>query len=103
MGKELDFVYENVNVCLNYGTVGESGADAIYIGTRGKYTHGEEENLAITVDEAKWLSEKLLVFVDAFNPKNRLDELIKGIEGKAITSIDYIKQELEDISIQMKK
>jgi hypothetical protein len=60
--------FKNVEIGLNYGTTDTDATDVIYL------LEGEKDNtnaiFSITLDEAEWLSKKLIDFVNKFGQEN---------------------------------
>ncbi len=90
--------FRNVKVELNYDTVEKSKEDAIYIETLGRY-EGVEEDIAITVEEANWLSDKLKEYVREFesNPKYKLNKLIRDMDESGEVDTEEVKRHLKEV------
>jgi hypothetical protein len=56
--------FEKVEIGLNYGNTTTDNKDVIYLGQR----EGKKLNniVSVTVEEAEWLSEKLIEYVNKF-------------------------------------
>lgn len=67
--------FESVDIGLNYGTTDteEDEKDVILI---GKNDNNDYTCIGITVEEARWLSKKLLEFADKFNKES--DQTTEG-------------------------
>ncbi|MFS0905643.1 hypothetical protein AB3N02_21605 [Priestia aryabhattai] len=64
--------FEAVNIDINYPTVEQSKEDAIYLEVTPQF--GSSSALtAITVPQARWLSQKLAEYADMFEPQKELD------------------------------
>lgn len=56
--------FKEVSIGLNYGTIDTEQKDVIYIETNRE--DGFDSIIAITVEEAEWLSKKLVEYVNKF-------------------------------------
>lgn len=97
MSDGMTFRKNDLTICLNYSSVENSREDAIFI--ENIDIGGDEQDLTITIDEAKWMIETLGKFVDKFEnlPKFKLYSVINKLEGEEATSFSEIAGKLKEI------